>query len=83
MSEKSKCFRLMTIIILTIFSLGIAKSDQLFENTIEKTYQVENGGTLIIDSNLGEIDVKGVEGNQVQIKIIRQIKAQNQRAANR
>ena len=82
MIKKMRYNKLMTIFILTCCSLTIAKSDRLFEDTIIKTYQVENGGTLTIDSNLGEIDVKGVKGNQVQIKIIRQIKAESQRAAN-
>lgn len=82
MNKIVKYNRLIPIVILICCSLNRSKAAELFEDTIEKTYEVESGGTLTIDSNLGDIDVKGVGGNQVHIKIIRKIKAKNQRAAN-
>ena len=44
------------------------------ENTITKSYKVEPGGKLVVDTDLGSIDVRGAEANSVDITVTREVR---------
>lgn len=51
------------------------------EDTITETFTVTPGGTLIIRSDTGSIEIHGKEGNHVDIEVIREVKTGNEKKA--
>jgi len=49
------------------------------EDTVTKSFKVEPGGTLTLETDIGSIDVQGVEGNTVEIEVIREVKTNNEK----
>ena len=56
---------------MSIFSIMAAAAD--YEDTVEKTFQVREGGTLTVASDVGGITVTTGGGNTVHVSIIREI----------
>lgn len=61
----------------TIFLAGVAFGG--IEDTITKTFTVEPGGTLTLETDIGSIEVQGVEGNTVEVEVIREVKINNEK----
>lgn len=51
---------------------GAAYGDD--QNTITKSFKVEPGGKLVVDTDLGSIDVRGGDGKSVEIKVTREVR---------
>ncbi len=51
------------------------------EDTIDKSFTVDPGGTLKVDTKRGSIEVEGHRGNTVEVKVIREVKTSNKEEA--
>jgi hypothetical protein len=51
---------------------GTARAED--ENTITKSFKVQPGGKLIVDTDLGSIDVRGTEASSVDITVTREVR---------
>lgn len=51
------------------------------EDSVSKSFTVEPGGTLTLDSARGSIEVRGTEGNRVDIEIAREAKTEDKNEA--
>jgi hypothetical protein len=71
LSQKTRFFLVMLgIAVLTSTATSLGN----IEDTINKSFPVGPGGTLLLDTDRGSIQVKGQEGNRVDIEIIREAK---------
>lgn len=71
-----------TPIFMTIFVLiaaGISFGN--VEDSINKSFAVGPGGTLTLDTTRGSIEVRGSEGNRVDVEIVRKTKTSDQNKA--
>ncbi|RPH96637.1 MAG: hypothetical protein EHM72_14355 [Calditrichaeota bacterium] len=71
------CAALMITLVLSM----TAKAD--YDETISKTFTVNPGGTLTVNTDLGSIDVTGNGGDEVSIDIKREAGAASDREAKR
>ena len=60
---------LRALVVLVLLAPAIVPAD-----TVERTFDVAAGGTLTIDTDQGSIDVRSVPGNQVRIKVEREVR---------
>lgn len=51
----------------------------LMEDTITKSFTVEPGGTLTLETDIGSIEVQGVEDNTLEVKVIREFRTNNEK----
>ncbi len=71
---------IMAIAVMLPVAAG-ARDD--FEDSIEKSFQVAEGGKLTVESDLGSIEVKAVSGNTVEVEIIRTVRAHSEKEVDR
>ena len=64
---------------LAIIPRSFADTTPYYQDSIEKSFNVKSGGTLIIDSNLGDIEIQGKGNDKVEIEVIRRAKTMNER----
>jgi len=77
-SKKRKFMMLAALVIL--FSLwGVAIG--AVEDTIKETFEVDEDGTLTMDSELGSIGVSAKRGNMVGIEVIRRVEVSSAKDA--
>jgi hypothetical protein len=69
-NKKQKPMMLAGVVIL-LSTWGVALG--AVEDRITETFQVDEGGTLTLDSELGSIDVSAQRGNMVRIELIRRV----------
>ncbi len=69
------------IIVLSMITRLYADTTPYYQDSIEKSYKVKSGGALIVDSNLGDLDIQGKESGKVEIEVIRRVKTMNERKA--
>ena len=62
---------------LTLCLAGTAAGS--IKDTITKSFSVEPGGTLDIDTRRGSIGVVAETGNTVEVEIIREVKTSNEK----
>ena len=72
---------LIILVILSFSLLATAAGD--IEDTINKSFTVEPGGTLNIDTHRGSIEIVAKTGNSVDVKIIREVKTSNKEEAQK
>jgi DUF4097 and DUF4098 domain-containing protein YvlB len=53
-----------------------------FENNLEKTFQVAPGGKLIVEADQGSCELTSVEGDKVQVRVLRESKSATRAQAN-
>lgn len=76
--------RNVTILFLTTFFFCFIIVSALYadiEDTVQKSFQVGQGGTLTLETDLGSIEVTGDGGNQVKVEIIRKVDTGSTREA--
>ena len=56
---------------------GQMKEQTEMTDTINKLFPVSPGGSLTVKSSIGTVEVQAVDGNNVSIELVRQIKASN------
>jgi len=71
LSQKTRFF-LVVVGVAVLTSTGTSLGN--IEDTINKSFTVGPGGILLLDTDRGSIQVKGQEGNRVDIEIIREAK---------
>lgn len=59
------------------------KEQSAMTETIKKSFPVSPGGSLTVKSSIGTVEVQAVDTNNVNIELIRQIKAANDRERER
>jgi hypothetical protein len=69
------------IALLTLMTPGFAFGD--IDDTIRKTFTVESGGTLKVDTDTGSIEVRGTSSRIVEIEVLRNVKTNNHKTAQR
>ena len=55
------------------FLAATAVAAQDFEQNIEKTFKVAQGGQLVLHADRGSVDVKTDQGDQVQVHVFRKV----------
>jgi len=83
MSSLSRMIRItiLSITVLTFISAGFAFGD--IDDTIRKSFSVDSGGTLKLDTDTGSIEVRGTSGRTLEIEVFRKVKTNNQKTAQR
>jgi len=80
-----KSFRAKTIsfgiLIAIMFLLSNCVIYGGIKDKINKTFAVGSGGTLMIESDVGSIAVKGADIDSVEIEILREVKTNNEKKA--
>lgn len=74
-------FTIIFIVVFFIFLTGLAFSS--IEDTITKSFSVEPGGTLTLESDIGSIEVQAVEGNTIEVEVIRKVKTTSEKRAKK
>ena len=74
-------FTIIIIAVFFIFLTGLAFSS--IEDTITKSFSVEPGGTLTLESDIGSIEVQAVEGNTLEVEVIRKVKTTSEERAKK
>jgi len=76
---------LITLLTITaaiiLFTSPAVRAD--IEDTVEKTFTVHQGGTLMIDSDLGSIQVRSGVSDKVAVKVFRKFDAANSKEVDR
>jgi len=68
-------FTRLTILFFAILVfLATGSASVSIDDSIQKTFSVDSGGTLEIDTERGSIEVRGISGNTVEIEVIRKVK---------
>ena len=66
-----KVFLNTTVLLIILLSIGPIVQAQTTPQVIKKTFDVELGGELTLDSELGSIDVKTANLNKVEIVVMK------------
>jgi len=69
--------RKMHLIVLIIAATSILIASPLFgkvEDNIKKSFQVEPGGKLTLETDIGSIEVKGMDSRTVDVEVIREVR---------
>jgi len=83
MQTNPRVFRL-TILFLTVFAfLTTGYASAGIDDTIQKTFSVDSGGTLDIDTERGSIEVRGTSGKAVEIEVIRKVRTSDAKKAQK
>ncbi|MBS3819927.1 DUF4097 family beta strand repeat protein [bacterium] len=53
------------------------------DDTIQKSFTVDSGGTLDVDTDKGSIEVRGTTGRTVEIKVVRKVKTADREKAQK
>lgn len=73
---------LLTFIFITVFALtSTACLYGIAEDSIEKSFQVRPGGQLILDTDLGSIEIVTSNTNTLKVEVIREIRTPSSRRA--
>jgi DUF4097 and DUF4098 domain-containing protein YvlB len=77
MTQASRIFRIAVVCAaaLAFVGAGTAFAD---DNTLTKSFNVQPGGKLIVDTDLGSVDVRGIEGSKVDITVTREVRRGNE-----
>lgn len=68
------------IAIFVLIAAGVSFGS--IEDSLNKSFTVEPGGLLTIDTARGSIEVRGTEGKRVDIEVVRKAKTSDQNEAN-
>ena len=80
--KSQKVFALFLVGIFALFVFSqVATAD--VEKTINKSFQVHEGGTLTVESDLGSIKVSSAPGDEVRIELIQKVETSSERKAER
>jgi DUF4097 and DUF4098 domain-containing protein YvlB len=79
--HRSWRYSIVFIAALTFLTAGLASAS--IDDTIQKTFSVESGGTLDIDTERGSIEVRGISGNTVEVEVIRRVRTSNTEEAQK
>jgi DUF4097 and DUF4098 domain-containing protein YvlB len=71
MKNKGRKFMVLTALAILLTIRGVALG--AVQDTIKETFEVGEGGTLTMDSELGSMDVSAQRGNMVGIEVIRRV----------
>lgn len=71
------CAAALSLAVLTFTAPADASSG--IDDTIRKSFTVETGGTLNVDTDSGSIDVRGTSRPSVEIEVVRKVKAVSRR----
>jgi hypothetical protein len=83
-STMTKFFRkiLFTLVFITAFTLSsTACLYGIAEDSIQKSFQVRPGGELILDTDLGSIEINTSNTNTLKVEVIREIRSPSSRRA--
>ncbi len=69
------------IAVLALMNAGFAFGD--IDDTIRKSFTVESGGTLKVNTDTGSIEVRGTRGSTVDIEVFRKVRTNNRKTAQR
>ncbi|MFC2165558.1 DUF4097 family beta strand repeat-containing protein [Acidobacteriota bacterium] len=74
-------FTILFFALLVFLTIGSASGS--IDDTIQKSFSVDSGGTLEIDTERGSIEVRGISGNSVEIEVIRKVKTSDTQKAQK
>lgn len=83
MQIMSRLMRLAILFFAVLAFLAAGSASASIDDTIQKTFSVDSGGTLDIDTERGSIEVKGASGNTVEIEIIREVRTSDNKKAEK
>ncbi len=69
------------IAVLALLPAGFVFGD--IDDTIRKSFSVDSGGTLKLDTDTGSIEVRGTSDRTLEIEVYRKVKTNNQKTAQR
>lgn len=78
--RKIRC-SFVLIAAFTVFLTGLAFGS--IEDTITKSFRVEQGGTLFLETDIGSIEVQTAEGNTIEVKVIRKARTTSKKKAKK
>ncbi len=78
-SLHSTLFFTLILAVFLAFPAGSVYGD--IEDTITKSFEVAAGGKLIVDTSLGSIELRGKQGNTVDVEVIRKVKTSSEEKA--
>ena len=79
--QRMRWANVFVVFLTTLFLSGLAFGS--IEDTITKTFTVEPGGTLTLETDIGSIEVKGAEGNIVEVEVFREVKTTSEKKAEK
>ena len=53
-----------------------------FDSNVEKNIDVQPNGKLLVQTHLGHVRLKAIDGNQVQVKVLRKVRAETREQAD-
>ncbi len=69
----------LSIAVIALITAGFAFDST--DDTIHKSFTVEQGGTLNVDTDNGSIEVQGTNGRTVDIEVLRKVRTTNENRA--
>jgi len=78
-----RLIRLTILFFAVLVFLATGSASASIDDTIQKTFSVESGGTLDIDTERGSIKVQGTSGNTVEIEVIREVRTSDTKKAEK
>lgn len=69
-----RSIRLAILFYAALVFVGTGFASAGIDDTIQKSFTVDSGGTLDIDTERGSIEVRGISGNTVEIEVIRKVR---------
>lgn len=77
---KSKTKQIFFILPVLLFLTGIVALGNI-EDNIEKTFNVNAGGKLTIDTARGSVEIRGTNSNRVEVKLYREYRSDDKKRA--
>jgi len=76
---RKRIFPILLAAALVVFFAGFAYTG--IEDNIKKSFTVNPGGTLTLDTDIGSISVEGVKGNKVEVEVLREARTDSEKKA--
>lgn len=75
--------RIITALFAVIALVGAAPAFSSIEDNIKKSFQVEPGGNLVLETDIGAIKVWSGESNAVEVEVVRKVRTTSSRRQKR
>src|SRR5438876_9293024 len=59
--------------LICAFTTAVARAAAATEDNLQKAFTVSPGGKLVVDVNVGSIEIKTASANQVNVEVLRKI----------
>jgi len=78
--QKTKSLNILLTGLFILFMAGIVSGKS--DNTITKSFRVEEGGKLNLNTDIGSVEVFGTKGSRVEVEVIQKLRTTSSRRAS-